>query len=127
MGFFRSGTPPGFREPGSSLAVRGGMSLQEVRALNRRSIVVRFPGEAGRDPATCRGTLEVHEDPVVRGLPLVQVVLCFPHLLVGSEVPPTLTLDEKAVAHLLAEHRRGVLELEIERPLSPAPPCRGAT
>ena len=98
------------------------MKLQEARALNRRSIVVRFPGTGGRRAASCRGTLEVHEDPVVRGLPLVQVVLCFPHLLSGVEVPGTLTLDEKAVEHLLAEHRRGALDLEIERPVAPTVP-----
>ena len=99
------------------------MRLEEVRALNRRSVLVRCTGDAQHHEVAYRGTLEVHEDPVVRGLPLVQVVLGFPQMAVSSDLPCTITLDEAAVARLLAAHRRGVQELCIGGPGVPPIPA----
>lgn len=98
------------------------MTLADLRTLHNKIVLVKSSRDRRNPPTGMRGTIEVHDDPVQRGTPLVQIALDFPQMFRRSAHHHTITLDAAAVDQLLASENNGTFEITIDEPLDPVAP-----
>ncbi len=96
------------------------MTLVDLRALHNRTVLVRSTRDRRNPPTAYRGTIEVHEDPVRRGEPLVQIVLTFPQMFATRVHSRTLTLCPADIEHLLRHENHGAYEFTVDDLIDPA-------
>jgi hypothetical protein len=96
------------------------MNATDLRSLDGKIVLVRSARDRRNPPIAFRGTIEVRESPA--GDPLVQIALEFPQMFTTRAHHRTVTLDEAAVAQLLASEHDGAYSVTLDEPLDPAAP-----
>ena len=87
-------------------------NARNLRELNGRVVLVKSSRDR-RNPATAlRGSIEVREHPDAE--PLVNIAVDFPQMFTRPAQRRTITLDEAALARLLASERNGAFEFTID-------------
>lgn len=98
------------------------MTLADLRPLHQKIVLVKSARDQGNPPAARRGTIEVHDDPVGRGIPVVQIAVDFPPMFSTPAHHHTITLDAAGIERLLASECNGTFEITVDEPLDPAAP-----
>ena len=83
-----------------------------LRALTDRVVLVKSSRDRRNPPTGIRGWIEVHESPDAE--PEVRIAMDFPQMFTTPAHHRTITLDNAALARLLACEHEGVFEFTID-------------
>jgi hypothetical protein len=96
------------------------MVATDLRGLNGKVVLVRSARDHRDPPTAMRGTIEVGEE---QGGTRVRIVLDFPQMFTTRAHRRTVTLDEEAIAQLVASEHAGTYAVTLPDRLDPAAPA----
>jgi hypothetical protein len=96
------------------------MLAMDLRRLNGKIVLVRSACDHRDPPTAMRGTIEVREE---QGGTPVRIVLDFPQMFTTRAHRRTVTLDEEAIAQLVASEHTGTYAVTLPDRLDPGAPA----
>lgn len=94
----------------------GSVSLDEVRKLHGRIVLVKSARDTHNPPAGLRGTLEVHDQ--ADGTPTVSIAVDFPQMFTTRAHRRTIPLDHPGLLHLLETEDYGAFTYTLNDDLA---------